>query len=274
MWRFAGAGVSDVGLVRDSNEDAAFVAPYVTLVADGVGGAAAGEVASATTAYVVAATARGRFGEEPARVLHDAVVAAGAELVRGVSQDPARTGMATTLSVVVCDGRRVVLGHVGDSRVYVWRDGTLRQVSHDHTLVQTLVDAGRLAPEDVRTHPMRNVVLRWMSSDARVGSAADVDITTLDVAPGDRLLLCSDGLTDLVSDGRIAAELAEPDAQTAAAALTHAALVAGGKDNVTCVVTDVVDGPVVAGDGTILGALRDPANVIDPAAVRLVRSTA
>lgn len=266
MLRFSGAGVSDVGLVRSSNEDSGFVAPYVALVADGVGGAAAGEVASATAAYAVAATALQRPGVDATRVVGEAFAAARDNVRLGVQRDLNRLGMATTLTVLVSDGRSVALGHVGDSRAYLLRAGELRQITTDHTYVQHLVDTGRLAEGARATHPWRNVVLRSIDGDPE---GSGLDITRLDVRIGDRLLLCSDGLTDLVDDGRIAAVLRAHEPDTAAAELTAAALRAGGKDNVTCVVVDVVDGPRVVGDGRLLGAVYDPRNIVDAAAVRL-----
>jgi protein phosphatase len=266
MLRFSGAGVSDVGRVRPHNEDAGFVGPYVALVADGVGGAAAGEVASATAAYAVAATALGRFLDPPELVLREAGAAASAAVRRGVQRDLDRLGMATTLTVLVCDGSRVVLGHVGDSRAYRLREGELRQLSTDHTYVQHLVDAGQLSREEAGRHPWRNVVLRSVDGDPEdVG----LDLVPVPTRPGDRLLLCSDGLTDLVDETRIAEVLRLADPMSAAAVLTQSALAAGGRDNVTCIVLDVVDGPLVVGDGKLLGALGNVANIADAAAVRL-----
>ena len=273
MLRFSGAGVSEVGAVRDHNEDAAFVGPYVALVADGVGGAAAGEVASATVAYVVAATALARFGAPLEEVLRTAAAEARQQLRAGVEHEPARAGMATTLSAVVCDGQRVLLGHLGDSRAYRFRDERLELVSRDHTYVQQLVDAGKVDPQDVPRHPWRNVVLRSFHTppageQAAVGDDDDLDLVELDAQVGDRLLICSDGLTDLVPEAEIAEGLRVADAHSAAAVLSEAALTAGGTDNVTCVVLDVVDGPLVVGDGQLLGAMLDLRNVVDPAAVR------
>jgi PPM family protein phosphatase len=266
MLRFSGAGVSDVGRVRPHNEDAAFVGPYVAVVADGVGGAAAGEVASATTAYVVAATALARFGEDPSAVLLRAAEDAHASVRLGVSLDPERSGMATTMTAVVTDGRRVVLGHVGDSRAYLLRDGELTQVSHDHTYVQHLVDSGRLDPDARAGHPWSNVVLRSLDG----GENPSLDVTELRVRAGDRLLLCSDGLTDLVPDLEIAEVLKGlEDPYVAAGLLVHAANSVSGKDNITCLVLDVVEGPVVVGDGTVLGALVDTRNIVDPASVHV-----
>jgi PPM family protein phosphatase len=267
--RFSGAGVSDVGLVRPHNEDSAFVGPYVALVADGVGGAAAGEVASATVAYVVAATALARFGgDDLETVVREAVAAARMSLRVGVAQDSSRVGMATTLSVVMTDGESVLLGHVGDSRAYLLRERRLSQVSHDHTYVQHLLDTGRLSPDRAVHHPWRHVVLRSLDTSPEAGFHV-VDLLRLDVRPGDRLLLCSDGLTDLIDDEAIAAGLEVSDPHSAAAVLTEAALEAGGRDNITSVVLDVVDGPLVVGDGMPLGAVRDPRNIVDPTVVRL-----
>ena len=197
MLRFSGAGVSDVGLVRSDNEDSAFVGPYVAVVADGVGGAAAGEVASATATYAVAATVLSRFGDLPETLLRDGAEAARASVQRGVQTDLNRLGMATTLTALVCDGERVVLGHVGDSRAYLLRDGALAQISRDHTYVQRLVDNGQLDAVAAWRHPWRNVVLRSIDGDPL---EEGIDLVPVRVVPGDRLLLCSDGLSDLVPD--------------------------------------------------------------------------
>ena len=163
--RISGVGISDVGRVRGHNEDSAFLGPSCMLVADGVGGAAAGEVASATTAYVVSASVLGQPGVAPAEVLSAAIRLARKQLRLGVRQDPARTGMATTLTAVVTDGERFALAHVGDSRGYVFRDGSLERVTTDHTVVQRLVDQGTLHAEDVSRHPWRHMVLRSLGGD-------------------------------------------------------------------------------------------------------------
>jgi PPM family protein phosphatase len=267
--RFSGAGVSDIGRVRSHNEDSGFVGPYVAVVADGVGGAAAGEIASATAAYAASAVALGRFGQRPELVLAEAYAAATNGVRTGVQRDLDRLGMATTLTMLVTDGRSVSLGHVGDSRGYSFRNGELRQITTDHTYVQHLVDTGRLAPEARTTHPWRNVVLRSVDGDPQGGG---LDVVRLDIEVGDRLLLASDGLTDLVADEVIADVLAAEESEEAAAVLTHLALDAGGRDNITVVVVDLVDGPRVVGDGRLLGALGDPWNVVDPAMVHVPES--
>lgn len=262
MLRFAGAGVSHAGRVREQNEDSAFLGPYVALVADGVGGQAAGEVASATTARVVAETVRGRQGEEPAAVLDSALGAVTDRLTRGVAEDDRREGMATTMTALLAVGGRVVMVHIGDSRCYLFRDEKLSRVSTDHTYVQKLVDDGHLEPGAVRHHPWRHVVLRSLHA-ASDGEPEPADLVDTDAREGDRMLLCSDGLTDLVPEHRIAEILHVPSPRAAADRLVADALDAGGTDNVTCVVVDVVEGPEVAdATGEGFGAVRDAANVI------------
>lgn len=264
MLRISGTGESHVGLVRTGNEDAAFVGPTCLLVADGVGGGAAGEVASATAGYAVAVTVLQRAGEDPVTVLAEAVALAQTQVAAGVRADPTRAGMATTLTAVATDGREFALAHLGDSRGYVFRDGALTRVTRDHTYVQDLVDEGRLDAVEATAHPWRNVVLRTVDGTA----GGEADILALHLAPGDRILLTSDGLTDLVGEDEIAAILTRRSDDDAVGALLAAALSRGGRDNVTCVLGTVVEGAPVTADGQLLGALRDPANVVDVAAVR------
>lgn len=266
--RFSGVAISHVGLVRSGNEDSGFLGPTCMLVADGVGGAAAGEVASATTAYVVSATALAAPGQDPVSMLRSAVRLAQQQVAEGVRRDPARRGMATTLTALATDGERVALAHVGDSRGYVFRDDELIRVSHDHTWVQQLVDEGSLAEAEVPRHPWRNVVTR--SVNGQPGEDGDVDL--LPLVPGDRVLLASDGLTDLVPDSVVERLLQRHCDDAAAEHLLDAALRAGGRDNVTCLLATVIDGPSVVADGQLVGAVRDPRNVVDAAAVRVPHS--
>jgi serine/threonine protein phosphatase PrpC len=267
MLHFSYGAVSHVGLVREHNEDAGFAGPYLQLVADGVGGAAAGEVAAATTTYVVTALAMGRPDQDGAALLAEAVATAHRELQRGTRDDEARQGMATTLTAVLARGDEVTLVHVGDSRAYLLREGELDRLSTDQTLVQLLVDKGDLTPEQARTHPYRNVVLHSVNGDEPVQPA----LRDLDLLVGDRLLLCSDGLTDFVAESGIVRALATPDPDEAAHSLVELALAEGGRDNVTCLVADLRDGPEVKTDGRLLGAMGDPRLVVDPAAIRAAR---
>jgi len=263
MLRFDYAATSHVGLVRDGNEDAGFAAPYLQLVADGVGGSAAGEVASATTAYVVSALAAADPDADPATLLRAAVLEAHRQLREGVRRSPDRAGMATTLTAVVVHDDRFHLVHVGDSRAYVLRAQELTRLTADHTLVQSLIDDGTLTETTAEDFAFRSVVLRSVNAESPV----EPDVSEVELRPGDRLLLCSDGLSDLVPDEGIADALATADLQLAAAALVDAALAAGGRDNVTCLVADVVDGPRISRDGLVVGALADPRLIVDPAAV-------
>jgi serine/threonine protein phosphatase PrpC len=266
LLHFSYGAASHVGLVREHNEDAGFAGPYLQLVADGVGGAAAGEIASATTTYVVSALAMGRPDQDGASLLAEAVGTAHRELQRGVHDDEARHGMATTLTAVLAREGRVTLVHVGDSRAYLLRGGELRRLSTDQTLVQLLVDKGELTPDQIAGHPYRNVVLRSVNGDEPVEPA----LQDLDLVVGDRLLLCSDGLTDFVPEPEIVEALAVADPDESAQELVALALAAGGRDNITCLVSDLRDGPQRKTDGRLLGAMLDPGLVVDPTAIRVV----
>ncbi|MEZ0579170.1 PP2C family serine/threonine-protein phosphatase [Nocardioides sp. MH1] len=268
MLQFRYSAESDTGRVRDNNEDAGFAGPYLLCIADGVGGAAAGEVASATASYVVSARALAHPGFDPMRLLEAATEEAHHQLVIGVEADQRRVGMATTLTAILTDGERTALSHVGDSRAYLLRDGAFSRLTHDMTMVQAAVDAGRMTPAEAAASPYRNVVLQAVDAT----SAPIPDLLWLDLEPGDRLLLCSDGLTDYLPEGLIAQLAAIPSSRLATANLVRAALDAGSRDNVTVIVADVVDEPAVVGSGAVLGAAADPGNLVDPAAIRPLRS--
>jgi protein phosphatase len=268
MLRLSGTGATHTGLVRADNQDAGFYGPDLMLVADGVGGSAAGEVASATTAYAHSAAAMSRRDDDPTLVLTDAVRLAQEQLRIGVVADPGREGMATTLTAVLTNGERFAIAHLGDSRGYVLREGELIRVTRDHTYVAHLVDEGQLTEDQALVHPWRNVVTRIVNDDP----THRADVLPLALRPGDRVLLASDGLTDLVSEEIIATVLDRHGDDAAGEALVAAALTRGGRDNVTCLLATVVEGPRIAADGNLLGALRDPANIVDAAAVRTVRT--
>lgn len=269
MLRFTGAAASDRGRVREHNEDSGYAGPGLLVVADGVGGAAAGEVASATAVHVVSALALQGPYADPLAVLRGGVRLAQEQLARGVAQDPARRGMATTLTAVLGDGHRFALAHLGDSRAYVWRDGGLTRATRDHTVVQDLLEDGRLGEQEARTHPWRHVVTRSLAGDPDETG----DVTWLDLRRGDRVLVCSDGLTDMVAEPDVARVLAEHRSDDAAVtALVDRALAAGGRDNVTCVLATVTPGVPTSQEGVLVGAGRDPRLVVDPAAVHGQRS--
>lgn len=265
MLRFRTSATSHVGHVRGNNEDSAFAGPYLLLVADGVGGNAAGEVASASTAYMASAISIMTLETDPLRVLADIIDRAHHHLQDGVLSEPARAGMSTTFTAVYGDGEHFALAHIGDSRGYLIRGGELQRITHDHTLVQQLVDDGELTEEQAVHYPYRSVVLQALNADQH----PDPDLTRMKLLPGDRLLLCSDGLSDLVPDAVIAELAAQTDLDVANESLIDAALEAGGRDNVTCVLAEVETGARIRPFGTLTGAAWSPSNLIDGAAVRL-----
>ncbi len=255
------AAISDVGRVRKDNQDSGYGGPWLLAVCDGVGGAARGDVASAT-----AITQLRRLDDRPtddllgqiAGALHRAHDRIG-ELVE---EDPALDGTSTTATVALFDGERIGVGHIGDSRAYLFRDGNIRQLTKDHTFVQTLIDEGRITDEEARVHPHRNLILKALD-----GVRDDEpDLFTVDLAEGDRLLLCSDGACGVLDDGRIADILSSGSADYAAVELVRASLEAGSSDNVTCVVADLVDAE--AGGGSPDDA---PAPILVGAAADLKR---
>ncbi|WP_168929602.1 protein phosphatase 2C domain-containing protein [Nocardioides sp. GY 10127] len=259
MQRLSASSVA--GCVRPENEDAAFVGPHVAVVADGVGGSPAGEVASASTAYVFASSffLPPRPGTGASR-LERAYADARALLARGEVDVPARAGMATTMSAVVPDERRVLVCHVGDTRVHLWRDGCLSRLTTDHTWVEHMLSRGVLRADQAVTHPYRHVVVRSLAAQADSG---EPDVLAIDVEPGDRLLLTTDGVHDVLGEGALAAAVA--GGAEGADRIVEMALRAGSRDNVTALLVEVLDDPPVVGDGLVLGALRDPAHVVDPA---------
>lgn len=196
--------------------------------------------------------------------LADTVCFAHDHLAKGTEVDAARAGMSTTFTAVLSDGEDFALAHIGDSRAYLLRDGVLRRLTRDHTLVQQLVDDGLLTSADAASHPYRNVVVRAIDDRSR----PEPDLTMLDLVVGDRVLLCSDGLTDLVTEGQICTLLSTTDLDDAVSALIEAALGGGGKDNVTCVVGEVSEGPSMRPHGRFVGSAAHPSNLIDGTAVR------
>jgi protein phosphatase len=224
---------TDVGLVRENNEDAVFASPRVVAVADGVGGHAAGEVASSVVINALVHMEKTRQDGPLDAALAEAVVAGNADLGFVAGRRPDTRGMSTTLTAVAL-GDVYAIANVGDSRTYLLRDGELTQLTRDDSLVQELVEAGQLTEAAARTHPQRSIVLDALDGGPRTA----VGVTTAPAQAGDRLLLCSDGLTDLVDDDALLEALALPR-EAAADRLVELALAAGGRDNVTVVVADV-----------------------------------
>jgi PPM family protein phosphatase len=235
------AGLSDTGRKRRQNEDAYVCEPPLFAIADGMGGAQAGEVASRLAAAAFEEGAAAIQGEEGVATV---VRAANARIFERAVHDPAVAGMGTTATVAVVDERAatVTIAHVGDSRAYLYRHGALEQLTTDHSLVGELIRSGRLTEDEAAVHPHRSVITRALGTDADV----EVDTLTLDVVPGDLVLLCSDGLSAMVRDDDIVRVLESAGGAPAAAAeaLVSAANAAGGEDNVTVVLFELVDGEV------------------------------
>ncbi len=240
---------SEIGLVRKNNQDSAYVSPSMLVVADGMGGAAAGDLASAVAVRELrAADSRTVGGEEMLDALADAINAASAAITELVASDPTLDGMGSTVCGVMFDGTRIGLANVGDSRAYRYRDGTLSRLTRDHSWVQTLVDDGRITEAEALEHPHRSLILRVIN-----GQPAHVpDLELVEVAAGDRLLVCSDGLCGFVTDDVIAARM-KGDRQAVLDELTGLAHQEGGQDNITIIVADVVEGEP-DGPTVVLGA--------------------
>ena len=229
---------SDVGLLREGNEDSAFAGPRLLAVADGMGGHAAGEVASSLTIASMAKLDSEPPGGDMLAELASAVASANTRLQEMIVANPAVEGMGTTLTALFWSDGHAAVCHIGDSRGYLLREGELYQITHDHTLVQSLVDEGRISANDVSTHPQRSLLLRAL--DGR--SIAEPDLSVHDGLAGDRYLLCSDGLSGVVSDETLRETLATiEDPETVTRQLIDLALHGGGPDNITCIVADVVD---------------------------------
>jgi serine/threonine protein phosphatase PrpC len=234
MMRIHAAGATDTGQLRQGNEDALWSGESVYAVADGMGGHLAGEVASAAALQPVAALDGRVFadGDEAATALTDAVRRANADVARMAAEEPAFRGMGTTLTVALVEGRRLHLAHVGDSRAYLLRHGEFQQLTDDHTLVQHLINEGQITREEAATHPQRSIITRAIG----VAHEVTVDHATIDLQQGDVVLLCSDGLTGVVSDEAIREVLQEcPDPEEATSTLIDVANHQGGPDNITVV---------------------------------------
>lgn len=256
------AARSDVGLVREGNEDSGYAGPALLLVADGMGGHAAGELASAIAVATVADL--DVHPPQPAEVLTalaDAVAEVGDGITDVIAAEPDLTGMGTTVTGLYWLGDRIAVVHVGDSRAYLLREDDISQITHDHTYVQTLVDAGRITEEEASVHPRRSLLMRALDGINPV----EADLSIREARAGDRYMLCTDGLSGVVRIEEIAALLRDSDPTGAVTRLVDLALERGAPDNVTVVVADVVqvdDTDVPAVDAyfspVVVGAAGEP----------------
>ena len=259
------AARSDVGMVRRDNEDSGYASPRLLVVADGMGGHAAGELASATAVATLAEVVDGEGDPgETLASLAAGVHAAGVSIGQVVIDNPDLVGMGTTTTALsfIDEGStaRVAVVHVGDSRGYLLRAGELTRITHDHTYVQTLIDAGRISEDEAAVHPRRSLIMRAIDGL----QPADPDLSVIEARPGDRFLLCSDGLTGVVSDEELRTILSTSDPTATVIALVDLALARGAPDNVTVVVADVleVDGAqlpsLTASEPVVVGAAGEP----------------
>ncbi|HEY1133284.1 MAG TPA: protein phosphatase 2C domain-containing protein [Nocardioides sp.] len=228
------SAVSDVGRVRKDNQDSGYAGPHLLAVCDGVGGAARGDVASSTAIGQLR-----KLDDEPGEDLlgHVAggLLRAHNRIGELVDDDPSLNGTSTTATIALFDGARLGIAHVGDSRAYLVRSGEITQLTKDHTFVQSLIDEGRITEAEARTHPHRNLILKALDGVHET----DPDLFVVDIAEGDRLLLCSDGACGVLDDDRLNDILGTGTPDFAAIELVRASLEAGSTDNVTCVVADV-----------------------------------
>ncbi len=249
---------SDTGRQRTANEDSYYAQPPLFAVADGMGGAQAGEVASRIAAESFEPAVRS--GESPEAYLRSIAESAN-ERIHSLSQnDSTRSGMGTTLTAAIVEGDEVSFAHVGDSRAYLWRDGELRLLTSDHSLVEELRRQGRLTPEQAEDHPQRSIITRALGPEAEV----EVDTLTFSARPGDVFLLCSDGLTTMVKDDGIAAALASSASlEESVTRLVGEANEAGGRDNITVVAfrLEGAEEGAVADDATLIGPSADEAGI-------------
>ncbi|GHG04678.1 MULTISPECIES: PP2C family protein-serine/threonine phosphatase [Amycolatopsis] len=248
------AARSDRGLVRSSNQDSVYAGPRLLALADGMGGHAAGEVASKVVIASLAPLDDDEPGDDLLAQLREAVANGNAAIAELVSQDPDLDGMGTTLTAVLFAGTRLGLVHVGDSRAYLLRGGQFAQITRDDSFVNELLEQGRITPEEAAVHPQRSLLLK-----ALTGHEVEPSLTVREARAGDRYLICSDGLSGMVSDETLAEAVQIADPQQCADRMIELALKGGGTDNVTVIIADVVDvdfgedAPIVggaAGDGS------------------------
>lgn len=233
------AARSDVGLVRSNNQDSAYAGPHLAVVADGMGGHAGGDVASSVAVGRLAQLDTDTPASDLVATLERAILDANQQILRRAREEPALAGLGTTVTAILRTENKFALAHIGDSRAYLLRDGTTTQVTKDHTFVQRLMDEGRLTQEEAERHPQRSVIMRVLGD---VDAEPELDLSLRTAHPGDRWMLCSDGLSGLVTLDTIDEVLREvEDLDECAETLVQLALKGGGPDNITCVVVDVVE---------------------------------
>ncbi len=244
------AARSDRGLIRQGNQDSVYAGPRLLAVADGMGGMAAGDVASNIVIAALAHLDEDVPGNAPVDALRQAVDTANQQIRDAVDENPAMEGMGTTLTGMLFGGSKFGMVHIGDSRAYLLRDGEFAQITRDDTYVQLLVDEGRITPEEANTHPQKSLLMRALD-----GRDADPEYSVREAVSGDRYLICSDGLSGVVSDETIASTTREySDPNQCAERLVQLALRGGGPDNITVIVADMTDADIVEESPVVGGA--------------------
>jgi len=260
------AAISHTGKVRSNNQDSGFAGANLFAVADGMGGHAGGDVASSIAIQRLAPldTTYATTDDAQASLQAAATTAAG-DLIRAAKDRPELAGLGTTVSAIIMVDEYAVIGHIGDSRIYLFRDDELTQITADHTFVQRLVDSGRITPEEARYHPRRSVLMRVLSD---MDNDPELDMFVMPTLPGDRWLLCSDGLSGVVDELHIAKVMRQGLAPGRTAdTLLKQALDGGAPDNVTIVLVDVGgQHPLSSGTATIVGSASNPSGILVPAA--------
>ncbi|WP_099332801.1 PP2C family protein-serine/threonine phosphatase [Actinomyces minihominis] len=248
---FVFAARSDVGLLRTNNQDSAYAGPRLLVLADGMGGAAGGDIASSVVvAHLAVLDEASGTANTLLENLDQAIQAAHNELVERSQNDSKLRGLGTTCTAILRSGNKLAMAHIGDSRAYLLRDGILTQITTDHSFVQYLIDTGQITKEEAETHPKRNYIMRVLGD---APGEVDVDETIREAVLGDRWLLCSDGLSGVVSEETIRDVLVEYDEpDTCCEKLVELALLGGGPDNVTCIVADVEDSATTPAEPPII----------------------
>ncbi|MFL0410270.1 PP2C family protein-serine/threonine phosphatase [Microbacterium paludicola] len=265
MFVGSSAAISHTGKVRSNNQDSGYAGSNLFVVADGMGGHAGGDVASSVAVTTLQGLDHIYASPEEAEVtLRETIASTAGDLIHLVARRPELAGLGTTVSAIAMVDEYAVIAHIGDSRIYLWRDEALTQITTDHTFVQRLVDSGRITPEEARFHPRRSVLMRVLGD---MDPDPEIDTFIMPTRPGDRWLLCSDGLSGVVDEAHIqkALRLGLPPGRTADMLLKYA-LDGGAPDNVTIVLVDVGgQHPLVSGTATIVGSASNPQGVKVPA---------
>jgi len=252
---FRAAGRSDIGLARENNEDSGFIGKRFILVADGMGGHAAGELASSTAVAIIARLdSKKDLNDSSLTSITNSITK---EIKNAISKDSSRTGMGTTLTSVNFTENQISITHVGDSRAYLIRNKEIKQLTKDHTYIQTLLDNGEINKEEAKTHPQRSMLLQAIDGATEVVA----DSLDLEINIGDQILVCSDGLTNVVSDNEILEIINKYEYVGAVSALIEKALENGAPDNVTIVLAEIIK-EKIENSIVVLGAAAEPRNRI------------